>query len=174
MRAREVPHPLVTRELLKGLDRAEGCRRDALVRDIEADLMEVDEVAYYRRAYRRARGREVEADTSSLLSGERDEATVLFLDIQGSTEFARGQDPEVFMMTLNQMMATFAKVLEGYRAPPAVDQPSVKLSKSLVALGRRVRRLHQQVAQSRRDPPLLIPRNRCLPAEECSTGSKPT
>jgi hypothetical protein len=52
------------------------------------------------------------------------------------------------------------------RRAPAVDQPPVELPEPLVAPGRRVRRLHQQV-RSRREPPLLIPRNRC------STGSRP-
>jgi class 3 adenylate cyclase len=116
LRARGVPRPLVTEALCRALDRAEQCRRDTLVREIEAELCEVDEAAYYAHIYRRSRGRDVPAETVSLLSGEREAATVLFLDVQGSTEFARVSDPEVVMMTLNQMMAEFETVLDRHQA----------------------------------------------------------
>jgi class 3 adenylate cyclase len=116
LRARGVPRPLVTDALCGALERAEWCRRDALVREIEAELKEVDEVTYYRRIYERSRGRDVPAETVSLLSGEREAATVLFLDVQGSTEYARTSDPEVIMMTLNQMLAGFELALDRYRA----------------------------------------------------------
>lgn len=116
LRARGLPHPLVTESLSHALDRAEQCRRDPLVREIEAELAEVDEAAYFARIYRRSRGRNVSTETVSLLSGERETATVLFLDVQGSTEFTRVSDPEVVMMTLNQMMAEFETVLERHSA----------------------------------------------------------
>jgi class 3 adenylate cyclase len=116
LRARGVPRPLVTEALRTALDRAEQCRRDTLVREIEAELRDVDEAAYYAHIYRRSRGRDLPTETVSLLSGEREAATVLFLDVQGSTEFARVSDPEVVMMTLNQMMAEFETVLDRYRA----------------------------------------------------------
>ena len=116
LNASGTPQPLVTKELVNALDRAESCRRDTLVREIEDELRRVDEAAYCRRVYRRARGRDVQEDTCSLISGVRDDASVLFLDVQGSTEFARSQDPEIVMMTLNQMMATFAAVLERHEA----------------------------------------------------------
>lgn len=116
LRARGVPRPLITDALSNALERAERCRRDALVREIEAELRDVDETAYYRHIYGRSRGRDVPLETVSLLSGERDMATVLFLDVQGSTEYARSRDPEVIMMTLNQMMAEFETVLEHHRA----------------------------------------------------------
>ena len=116
LRARNVPRPLVTDALCNALGRAERCRRDALVREIEAELAEVDEAAYYRHLYHRSRGREVLAESVSLLSGERESATVLFLDIEGSTEYARTSDPEVVMMTLNQMMAAFEAILDRHSA----------------------------------------------------------
>lgn len=112
MRAEGVPRPLLIDALQDALDRAERSRRDALVQEVEAELRQVDEAAFYRRAYQRARGRGVSAETTSLLAGERDTVTVLFLDVQGSTEYARSRDPEVVMMTLNQMMAEFSEVLE--------------------------------------------------------------
>lgn len=116
LRARGVPRPLVTDALCGALERAERCRRDALVSEIEAELKEVDEANYYRHIYERSRGRDVPTETVSLLSGEREAATVLFLDVQGSTEYARTSDPEVIMMTLNQMMAGFEVALDRYRA----------------------------------------------------------
>jgi class 3 adenylate cyclase len=104
--------PLTSNALQEALERAEDCRRDVLVREIENELKEVDEAAYYRHIHKRARGRNAPAETSSLLTGVRETATVLFLDVQGSTEYARSRDPEVIMMTLNQMMAEFAAVLK--------------------------------------------------------------
>lgn len=116
LRARGVPRPLIKDALCNALERAEQCRRDALVREIEGELCEVDEAAYYQHIYSRSRGRKVSAETGSLLSGERESATILFLDVQGSTEYARTSDPEVVMMTLNQMMAGFEKVLDCHQA----------------------------------------------------------
>jgi class 3 adenylate cyclase/Flp pilus assembly protein TadD len=116
LRARGVPRPLITDALSNALERAERCRRDMLVRKIEAEMREVDETAYYRHIYERSRGRNVPMETVSLLIGERETATILFLDVQGSTEYARSQDPEVIMMTLNQMMAEFETVLERHSA----------------------------------------------------------
>jgi class 3 adenylate cyclase len=104
--------PLVIDELRNALDRAERCRRDALVREIEKELKEVDEAAHYWNIYQRARGRDVGGETDSLLSGERETTTVMFLDVQNSTVYVRSNDPEVVMMTLNQMMAEFAGVVE--------------------------------------------------------------
>jgi class 3 adenylate cyclase len=116
LRARGIPRPLVAAELTDALDRAERCRRDVLVQEVGRDLKAVDEVAYYRRIYERARGRDIVTETDSLLAGVREEATVLFLDVQNSTEYTRSNDPEVVMMTLNQMMAEFAEVLERHAA----------------------------------------------------------
>jgi class 3 adenylate cyclase len=115
-RARGDSPSLVADALLRALDNAERCRRHALVRDIEAELRQVDEAEYYRRVGQRARGRDVAEDTASLLSGHRETATVLFLDLQGSTDYMRVTDPEVVMMTINQMMANLADVLRRYGA----------------------------------------------------------
>jgi len=112
LRARGAAGPLVADALLQALDSAEGCRRHVLVRNIEAELRQVDEAAYCRHIYHRARGRGIHEDTVSLLLGDRDTETVLFLDLQGSTEFVRGTDPEIVMVTLNQMMADLAGVLQ--------------------------------------------------------------
>lgn len=116
LRARPAPRPMVKAALLEALDRAERCRRDTLVGDIEAELKKVDETEHCLHVYRRARGRDVREDTVSLLKGIREDATVIFLDLQGSTDYARNQDPEVVMITLNQMMADLAGVLERHSA----------------------------------------------------------
>jgi class 3 adenylate cyclase len=115
-RARGAPASLVADALLRALDAAEGCRRHALVRQIQAELRQADEAAYCRRIYQRARGHDVAEDTASLLSGHRETATVLFLDLQGSTDYMRVTDPEVVMLAINQMMADLAGVLERHGA----------------------------------------------------------
>jgi class 3 adenylate cyclase len=112
LRARNAARALVTDALLKALDRAERCRRSLLMQEIEEELKATDEAEYCRHIYRRARGHGIDADTVSLLSGERAVATVMFLDLKGSTDYVRSNDPEVVLMTLNQMMADFA-------APPS-------------------------------------------------------
>ena len=101
-------------QLTTALDRAEKCRRDALVKEIEADLKEVDALEYYRRIFQRARGRNVEVGTDSLFSGKAEMLTVLFLDVQGSTEFGKAVEPEDVMITMNQMTAEFVGILERY------------------------------------------------------------
>jgi class 3 adenylate cyclase len=109
--AADAPRPLVTQEYLQALRMAEGCRRARLVERIERELKAADPDVYASHLYRRVRGRAVEADTTSLIAGDRKTATALFLDLKGSTDYALGTDPEVVMMTLNQMMANFVTVL---------------------------------------------------------------
>ncbi len=103
--------PIVVKAFVEALESAEGCRRHALVRAIEGELRHVDEVVYWRRVYHRARGREVLETTVSLLDGTRESATVLFLDLQGSTAYMNATDPDVVMVTFNQMMADLADLL---------------------------------------------------------------
>ena len=120
LRARNAARALVIDALVKALDRAERCRRSLLMQEIEEELKTTDEAEYCRHIYQRARGHGIDADTVSLLSGERAVATVMFLDLKGSTDYVRSNDPEVVLMTLNQMMADFAAVLERYQV--AVNQ----------------------------------------------------
>jgi class 3 adenylate cyclase len=112
LRARGAPAVVVADALRQALDTAEECRRHVLVRDIEAELRQVDEAAYCRHVYQRARGRAIGEDMVSLFAGDRETATVLFLDLQGSSHYVRSTDPQVVLVTLNQMMADFAGVLE--------------------------------------------------------------
>jgi class 3 adenylate cyclase len=119
-RARRASKQLITQALLDALDRAERCCRDVLVREIEAELKQVDEARYCYHVYHRARGRRIREDTVSLLTGVREEASVMFLDLHGSTDYVRSTDPEVVMMTLNQMMAELTAVLEQHEV--AVNQ----------------------------------------------------
>jgi class 3 adenylate cyclase/uncharacterized protein HemY len=119
LRARNAARALVIDALVKALDRAERCRRSLLMQEIEEELKATDEAEYCRHIYRRARGHGIDADTVSLLSGERAVATVMFLDLKGSTDYVRS-NPEVVLLTLNQMMADFAQVLEKYQV--AVNQ----------------------------------------------------
>jgi len=111
LRARAAPVSVVADNLVLALESAERCRRHILVRDIDAELRQVDPATHARHVYHRARGRAVSAETVSLVSGERETVTVLFLDLQGSTDYMRVTDPEVVMMTLNQMMADLRDVL---------------------------------------------------------------
>jgi class 3 adenylate cyclase/predicted Ser/Thr protein kinase len=108
--------PLIARAFLDALERAEACRRAELVRGIEEELNEVDPEAYLRHIYRRARGRGVGEDTPSLSTGASEVVTVMFLDLQGFSDYSRGMDVEVVMMTLNQIMADLEAVLERHRA----------------------------------------------------------
>src|SRR5262249_23540397 len=66
---------------------------------------------YARHVFCRVRGRGVPVDTDSLVTGESVPLTVLFLDLQGSTEYALETPPEVVMMTLNRMMAEMQATL---------------------------------------------------------------
>lgn len=110
------PRPLVSRALQEALAAAESCRRSELVRQVEDELKVVDPAAQCARAYRRVRGRAVTEDPVSLIDGVRETATVLFLDLQGSTELSRFRDPGEMMMTLNQMMAELTTVLRRHEA----------------------------------------------------------
>jgi class 3 adenylate cyclase len=103
--------PLVAQEYLGALRAAESCRRARIVQQVEAELQEVDPAALATHLHRRIRGRTIEEDTTSLITGVRETATVLFLDLKGSTDFTAENDPEIVMMALNQMMADFVSVL---------------------------------------------------------------
>jgi class 3 adenylate cyclase/uncharacterized protein HemY len=111
-RAEGVPPVAVKETLHSALDLAESSRRDALVDEIEAELCELDEVAYWRRIYARIRGRNSGGENHALLRGQRETATVMFLDIVGSTAYGREHDPGVVLMTTNQMMAEFEPVFK--------------------------------------------------------------
>jgi class 3 adenylate cyclase len=105
--------PLVVVEALHAaLDRAERSRRDGLVAAVEAELREVDEAELCRRAYRRARGRGIAEDTTSLRHGSGEKATVLFLDLRNFSGWSLTEDPRTVMMTLNQIFADLAAALE--------------------------------------------------------------
>jgi class 3 adenylate cyclase len=108
--------PLVSSAFLEALSAAESCRRAHLVRQIEDDLKLHDPALYCDRIYRRVRGRAVLEDAVSLIDGTREPATVLFLDLQGSTELFRFRDPGEMLMTLNEMMTNFSAVLRKYEA----------------------------------------------------------
>jgi class 3 adenylate cyclase len=108
--------PLVSRAFLEALARAEQCRRGHLVQAIEQELREVDPDAYYRHLLRRVRGQGDWEETADLGSGTAEVLTVVFMDLQGFLESARGHDPEVVLLTFNQMLADLEEVLERYRA----------------------------------------------------------
>jgi class 3 adenylate cyclase len=109
------PRPLVVKALVEGLRSAETSRRAALVSEIGAELRAVDEAAWWRHAYRRLRGGFPE-ESDSLLDGTSEPVAVLFFDLKGSTDYGRTNDPQVVMMTLNQMMAELEPVLERHEA----------------------------------------------------------
>lgn len=111
MHQRGVPATIVGTELKRAVDWAEQARRDLLVQEIEAQWKIIDPVAHQTHLYRRVRGRSVDQDTSSLIAASPLPGTVLFLDVQGSTEFARDLDPGVLMVTINQLMSSFESAL---------------------------------------------------------------
>jgi class 3 adenylate cyclase/Tfp pilus assembly protein PilF len=115
-RAALAPQPEVKREYLEALDVAERSRRAALVRKIEEELKDVDSDAYLSHIFYRVRGHDAPPETYSLISGVSESLTVLFLDVKGSTDYAREVAPEMVMMTLNQMMANMTVVLRDYDA----------------------------------------------------------
>jgi serine/threonine protein kinase/class 3 adenylate cyclase len=108
--------PLVTRAYLEALTRAEACRHDPLVRDIEQELHEVDVEAYLRHVYRRARGAGIDEDSPSLIEGTDDVGTILAIDLPGFTEFSHGLDAETVLLTFNHLLADFAEVLARHQA----------------------------------------------------------
>jgi len=110
---------LATGALADALYSAEQCRRDALVHEIEDELKQSDELAYHRRIYERARGRNVAAGTGSLYSGKAENVSIIFLDVQGSTQYAKDLEPEDVMITMNQMMAEFVGILKRYQVSVA-------------------------------------------------------
>ena len=116
LRAAGEPRPLVTREYVAALDLAESCRRAHLVRGISDELKSVNAEAYWARVFRRVRGRGMPDDTDSLISGQTEPLSVLFLDLKGSTSYALDTAPEVVMITLNQMMANAVATLRKHDA----------------------------------------------------------
>ncbi len=66
----------------------------------------------YRRLYRRARGRGIREDTTSLRRGTGERATVLFLDLRDFSGFALAEDANLVTLTLNQIFAELADVLQ--------------------------------------------------------------
>src|SRR5262249_56542680 len=86
-----------------------------LVREIEEELEAVDPEAILRHVYRRVRGRHVTEDTTSLITGTSEVATVLCFDIEGATACSLEGDPEVVLLTLNQVLADLEVVLDRYK-----------------------------------------------------------
>ncbi|MCE9606440.1 MAG: adenylate/guanylate cyclase domain-containing protein [Planctomycetia bacterium] len=110
------PDTLVERMLKEALSAAELSRRTSLIKEVEQELRQSLPAAYWAHLYQRVRGREIVDGATALIEGARETATVLYFDLQGSTDFAHGRDPEEVMMTINQMMHDTAQVLRRYRA----------------------------------------------------------
>jgi class 3 adenylate cyclase/tetratricopeptide (TPR) repeat protein len=102
--------------LLTALETAENSRRGELVRCIEKELRAKFPDAYYANVCRRLRGGAADGDAASLMDGRTEPISVLFLDIQGSTNFVRDHDPAEVMLTLNQLMADLVGVLRKHEA----------------------------------------------------------
>jgi class 3 adenylate cyclase len=98
------PRPVVTMAYKDALRLAEESRRPRIVGLVEEELREFDPEAHLRAVYARARGRTVDEPTTSLVDARRDTGTVLYFDIQGSTEFARGHDPEEVLLMFNELI----------------------------------------------------------------------
>ena len=107
---------LVVAAYLDALKRAESCRHTELVRLIEEELKATDEEAHWQHVFQRARGRAATTDTASLVDGESEVATVLFLNLRGFMPFCQGLDAGEVMRTLNQLLADLVTILERHRA----------------------------------------------------------
>lgn len=103
---------MIVEVLQSALNRAEHCRRDTLIREIEEELFEVDEAELCRRVYRRARGRGIREDTISLRDGRGELASVLFFDLRNFTLYTRNEDPQLVIITLNQIFAELSAALD--------------------------------------------------------------
>jgi class 3 adenylate cyclase/tetratricopeptide (TPR) repeat protein len=115
LKARSAATAIITHTLLDALDKAEKSNRPALVRKIEQEIKEFDEAEVHLWAYRRARGCGIKEDTTSLLTGTRETISVMFFDLVGFSKYTTSEDPEIVMMTLNQMFAGFASVIEQHK-----------------------------------------------------------
>jgi class 3 adenylate cyclase len=107
--------PQVTQEYLRALQAAEQSRRPQLVKQAEEALRLIDIEAFWAHLYRRVRGQLAEEASDSLVTGSRETSSILCLDLQGSTDYALGRDPEEVMLTINQMMADFTSVLRAHQ-----------------------------------------------------------
>ncbi|MGL4550301.1 MAG: tetratricopeptide repeat protein, partial [Gemmataceae bacterium] len=114
-RDRKAPPALVSRSYEVALERAEGLRHDPLVRSIEREFHDVDAEGYLRHIYRRARGFDIDHDDPSLMEGDAQSATVLFVDLPGFNEYSQGMSPQAVLVTFNHLIADFADVLELHR-----------------------------------------------------------
>jgi class 3 adenylate cyclase len=90
-------------EVQAALKLAEACYHHHLVAEIEQVLNRVDEGAFFRRIYRRARGEGIGTETTALFTGSRELLTVMFLDVQDFTPFADATDVETVLMTINRI-----------------------------------------------------------------------
>lgn len=107
---------IVERLLREALAAAELSRRTSLIEEVELELRQVFPAVYWQHLYQRVRGRMVAGGATALIEGVRETATVVYFDLQGSTNFCHGRDPEEVMMTINQMMHDTAQVLRKHRA----------------------------------------------------------
>lgn len=110
------PEALVERQVLEALAAAELSRRTSLIEEVEQELKLTLPAAYWGHLYQRVRGRMVVSGATALIEGVRETATVVYFDLQGSTDFCHGRDPEEVMLTINQMMHDTAQVLRRHQA----------------------------------------------------------
>jgi class 3 adenylate cyclase len=109
------PPPLVQKLYSSALELAERSRRAWLIAGIEDELRDIAPEALAQRLYQRVRGRSIHEDTTSLVDGVSVNATVMFLDIVGSSSFAKDRSAKEVMQTINQLMAEMTDVLDRYR-----------------------------------------------------------
>lgn len=111
--------PAASEKLLReALRAAEGCRRTSLVSEVEHELQQASPAVYWAELFQRVRGRRIDSEATTFIEGSRDVATILYLDLQGWSNYSLGRDPEEIIMTINQMMADAADVLRRHAAQP--------------------------------------------------------
>jgi class 3 adenylate cyclase len=102
----------VVESLRVALAQADLSRRDQLINEIERELGTVDREELFLRAFCRARGTGIPDVVGALDAVEGEKATILFLDLRNFTGFSLTQDPRVVRLTLNQIFADLAVVVE--------------------------------------------------------------
>jgi adenylate cyclase len=113
-RAAGQPRPLVIRAFQQAIEAAESTRRGWLVDFVETEIEQFDPLWMAKRVQERLRGRQVKAPTTSLVAAERETGSVLYLDMQESTSFARARDPEYVLMVVNQLLGGLADEVNSF------------------------------------------------------------
>jgi tetratricopeptide (TPR) repeat protein/predicted Ser/Thr protein kinase len=113
--AANVPQRMVVRAFQDALSRAEECRHDGLVREIDQELESLDEEAHWRLLYERVRNTASPLFPAALNVGAGEVISVICLEFADFEEFCRGQEADALLQTLNQLAVDFECVVRRHR-----------------------------------------------------------